>query len=319
MVDKATKLETIYDRLHEVRMRFEVLKREAEVACWKAVAEGAPREQRLMDLRALWAVLDKEFAFVAGCNEGGEQMAADKVARLRQIAGRKWTRTLDDRMGLSQEEKLRKSRTPAAALPALEPLLADRPEHVFERRDQDRIAPDNPWGFRVEVPEKLYDRGEIHNLSIGRGTLTTEDRYKINEHMVETIRMLSRLPLPRHLSQVVEIAGGHHEKIDGTGYPRRLRREQMSVPARMMAIADIFEALTAADRPYKKANTPSESLAIMARMRDEAHIDPDIFDLFLSAGVYETYAERFLRPEQIDAVNPGRYRRRSNSCEGSET
>ena len=141
------------------------------------------------------------------------------------------------------------------------------------------------------------------------GTLTTEDRYKINEHMVETIRMLSRLPLPRHLSQVVEIAGGHHEKMDGTGYPRRLRREQMSLPARMMAIADIFEALTAADRPYKKAKPLSESLAIMARMRDEAHIDPDIFDLFLSAGVYKAYAERFLRPEQIDAVNPGRYRR----------
>ena len=309
VVDKATKLETIYDRLHEVRMRFEVLKREAEVACWKAVAEGAPREQRLRELRAFWAVLDEEFVFVAGCNEGGEQMAADKIARLHQIAGRKWTRTLDDCLGLSREEKLRKARAPAAVLPALEPLLADRPEHVFERRDQDRIAPDNPWGFKVEVPEKLYDRGEIHNLSIGRGTLTTEDRYKINEHMVETIRMLSRLPLPRHLSQVVEIAGGHHEKMDGTGYPRRLRREQMSLPARMMAIADIFEALTAADRPYKKAKPLSESLAIMARMRDEAHIDPDIFDLFLSAGVYKAYAERFLRPEQIDAVDPGRYRR----------
>ena len=155
VVDKATKLETIYDRLHEVRMRFEVLKREAEVACWKAVAEGAPREQRLMELRAFWAVLDEEFAFVAGCNEGGEQMAADKIARLHQIAGRKWTRTLDDRLGLSREEKLRKARTPATVLPALEPLLADRPEHVFERRDQDRMAPDNPWGFKVEVPEKL--------------------------------------------------------------------------------------------------------------------------------------------------------------------
>jgi HD-GYP domain-containing protein (c-di-GMP phosphodiesterase class II)/HAMP domain-containing protein len=309
VVDKATKLETICDRLHEVRMRYEVLKREAEVACWKAVAEGAQREERLVELRAFWAALDDEFAFVAACNEGGEQMAADKIARLRQIAGRKWTRTLDDRLGLSQEEKLRKARAPAAALPTLEPLLADRPDHVFERRDQDRIAPDNPWGFKIEVPEKLYDRGEIHNLTVGRGTLTAEDRYKINEHMIEIIRMLSRLPLPRHLSQVVEIAGGHHEKMDGTGYPRRLRREQMSLPARMMAIADIFEALTAADRPYKKAKPLSESLAIMARMRDEGHIDPDIFDLFLSAGVYKAYAERFLRAELIDAVDPGRFRR----------
>jgi len=309
VVDKATKLETIYDRLHEVRMRFEVLKREAEVACWKAIADGAAREQKLLELRALWAVLDEEFAFVASCNEGGERMAAEHIERLREIARRRWTRTLDDRLGLSQEEKLRKARTPAVPLPASEPLLADKPEHVFERRERDRIAPDNPWGFKVEVPERLYDRGEIHNLTIGRGTLTAEDRYKINEHMIETIRMLSRLPLPRHLSNVVEIAGGHHEKMDGTGYPRRLKRDQMSWLARMMAIADIFEALTAADRPYKKGKLLSESLAIMARMRDESHIDPDIFELFLAAGVYRAYAERFLKAEQIDAVDPARYRR----------
>ncbi len=309
VVDKATKLETIYDRLHEVRMRFEVLKREAEVACWKAIAEGAAREEKLLELRALWAELDEEFAFVASCNQGSERMAAEHVERLKRIARRRWTRTLDDRLGLSEEEGRRKARSPAVALPTAEPLLADKPEHVFERREQDRIAPDNPWGFKVEVPEKLYDRGEIHNLTIARGTLTAEDRYKINEHMVETIRMLSRLPLPRHLSNVVEIAGGHHEKMDGTGYPRRLKRDQMSWPARMMAIADIFEALTAADRPYKKGKLLSESLAIMARMRDEAHIDPDIFELFLSAGVYRAYAERFLKAEQIDAVDPARYRR----------
>ena len=272
-------------------------------------ADGAAREQKLLELRALWAALDEEFAFVASCNEGGERMAAEHIERLREIARRRWTRTLDDRLGLSQDEKLRKTRTPAVPLPASEPLLADKPEHVFERREQDRIAPDNPWGFKVEVPERLYDRGEIHNLTIGRGTLTAEDRYKINEHMIETIRMLSRLPLPRHLSNVVEIAGGHHEKMDGTGYPRRLKRDQMSWLARMMAIADIFEALTAADRPYKKGKLLSESLAIMARMRDESHIDPDIFELFLSAGVYRAYAERFLKAEQIDAVDPASYRR----------
>ena len=311
VVDKATKLETIYDRIHEIRMRFELLKREAEVACWKAIAEGAPREQKLAELASLSATLDEEFKFVAGCNEGREFMAAEHVERLKQIARRQWTRTLDDRLGISEEEKRRKSRLPAATLPALEPLLADRPDHVFDRREQDRLAPDNRWGFKIDVPEKLFDRGELHNLSIGRGTLTAEDRYKINEHMVETIRMLSRLPLPRHLSNVVEIAGGHHEKMDGTGYPRRLRREEMSLPARMMAIADIFEALTAADRPYKKAKLLSESLAIMARMRDDAHIDPDLFELFLSAGVWRDYAERFLSPEQRDAIDPEKYRRRA--------
>jgi HD-GYP domain-containing protein (c-di-GMP phosphodiesterase class II) len=101
------------------------------------------------------------------------------------------------------------------------------------------------------VPELLYNRGELTNLCIDRGTLTEEDRFKINEHIVQTIRMLSELPFPRHLRAVPEIAGGHHEKMDGSGYPRGLTREQMSPMARMMAIADIFEALTAVDRPYK--------------------------------------------------------------------
>jgi HD-GYP domain-containing protein (c-di-GMP phosphodiesterase class II) len=127
--------------------------------------------------------------------------------------------------------------------------------------------------------------------------------------MIETIRMLTRLPLPRHLRNVPEIAGGHHEKMDGTGYPKRLNGAEMSLPARMMAVADIFEALTAADRPYKKAKSLSESIAIMARMRDTAHIDPQVFELFLTSGVYRRYAERFMQPAQIDAVEVAAYLR----------
>ncbi|WP_395021929.1 HD domain-containing phosphohydrolase [Dongia sp.] len=306
VIDKATKLETITDRLHEVRMRFEVIKREAEAACWKEIAEagldGDARRERLQALQRLWKTLDEEFAFIAESNLGGEFMAPEKVARVKAIAGRRWTRTLDDRIGLSHEETERKARTPAPALPVQEPLLADRPEHVMVRGERDRITADNPWGFKVDVPDLLYNRGEIYNLTVERGTLTEEERFKINAHMIETIRMLNRLPLPRHLRNVPEIAGGHHEKMDGTGYPKRLTRAQMSVPARMMAVADIFEALTAADRPYKKAKSLSESISIMARMRDNAHIDPEVFDLFLASGVYRQYAERFMQPEQIDAV-----------------
>ncbi len=309
VVDKATKLETVYDRLHEVRMRFEVVKREAEVAYWKAVTEGRDRASGLAELEALWRTLDEEFAFVARCNEGGESMAHKDVARLKEIAERRWTRTLDDRIGLSHEEQERKARTPAPPFPAQEPLLADRPEHVFEREPRHHIAEDNPWGFKLHVPKHLYNRGELHNLSVSRGTLTAEDRYKINEHMVETIRMLSSLPLPRSMRNVVEIACGHHEKMDGTGYPRRLKREEMSWPARMMAIADIFEALTAVDRPYKKGKTLSQSFTIMAHMRDADHIDPDVFELFLKSGVYREYAERFLAPEQIDAIDPAKFLR----------
>jgi HD-GYP domain-containing protein (c-di-GMP phosphodiesterase class II) len=313
VIDKATKLETITDRLHEVRMRFEVVKREAEVTCWKEIAksrlDGEARVQRLESLARLWRTLDDEFMLVAESNVGSEAMAPEKIARVKEIATRTWTRTLDDRIGLSHEETERKARAPAPVLPVLEPLLADRPEHIVVRGERDRIAADNPWGFKVEVPELLYNRGEIYNLTVPRGTLTDEERFKINAHMIETIRMLSRLPLPRHLRNVPEIAGGHHEKMDGTGYPKRLKREEMSVPARMMAVADIFEALTAADRPYKKAKSLSESISIMARMRDTAHIDPEVFDLFLASGVYRRYAERFMQPEQIDTVPVESYMR----------
>ena len=192
---------------------------------------------------------------------------------------------------------------PVAPLPASEAVLSDKPEHLFERLPRNRVPEDNPWGFRMPVPELLYNRGELHNLSIARGTLTDEDRYKINEHIVQTVIMLSNLPFPKHMRQVPEIAGGHHEKMDGTGYPKRLERDQMSPVARMMAIADVFEALTAVDRPYKKGKTLSEAVRIMSFMKKDRHIDPDLFDLFLRSGVYLDYARRFMRPEQIDAVD----------------
>jgi HD-GYP domain-containing protein (c-di-GMP phosphodiesterase class II)/HAMP domain-containing protein len=307
VVDKATKLETIYDRIHEIRMRFEVLKRDAEIDYWKRVAEGAdPAHLRTM-LEAQWKTLDAEFAFVAECNQGHEFMAPERVARLQAIAERRWMRTLDDRIGIAHEEHGRKERVPAAALPAVEALLADKPEHIIERRPEEHIDDQNYWGFRVDAPEVLYNRGELHNICVARGTLSEEERYKINEHMIQTIIMLSSLPLPRHLRQVPEIAGGHHEKMDGTGYPRRLTRDQMSPVARMMAIADIFEALTARDRPYKKAKTLSEAIGIMSSMREDQHVDPELFDLFLTSGVYREYAERYLMPEQMDTVDVSLY------------
>ncbi len=234
-------------------------------------------------------------------------MDEQHVARLREIAALTWRRTLDDRLGISWEERQRKEREPARPLPADEPLLADRPEHRFEWGPGERMPDDNPWGFRLDVPAVKYDRGELHNLSVGRGTLTPEDRYKINDHIVQTILMLDRLPFPKGLQRVPEIAGGHHEKMDGTGYPRRLGGREQSVAARMMAIADIFEALTARDRPYKPGKTLSQAVAIMARMRDEGHVDPDIFALFLTAGVHRRYAEQFLPPEQIDEVDVARH------------
>ncbi|OAE12450.1 hypothetical protein AZH11_13620 [Pseudomonas simiae] len=304
VVDKATKLETLNDRIHEIRTRFEVLKRDVWINYWQALALGGDNAQ-LSELRnAALAGLNDDFAFVARCNLGGEAMAEADLQRLDELAQRTWTRTLDDRLGVSWEENRRQARTPATPLPVSEPLLADKPEHLFERSESELIPEDNPWGFKLDTPRYKYNRGELYNLSIARGTLTREERYIINHHMVQTVIMLNHLPFPGHLSNIAEIAGGHHEKMDGTGYPKRLKREDMSLPARMMAIADIFEALTAADRPYKRAKTLSEALGIMATMCRDAHIDAQLFGLFINDGVYMHYATRFLEPGQIDAVDP---------------
>ena len=260
-----------------------VLKRDAEIACWRAVAQGADPGAEQATLAANLTVLDGEFAFVASCNAGVEAMDPADVARLRHIATRTWLRTLDDRLGVSDDALRRMG--PGPALPVCEALIGDKAEHRIPRSLEDAIPADNPWGFRLQVPELLYNRGELTNLCIDRGTLTEEDRFKINEHIVQTIRMLSELPFPRHLRAVPEIAGGHHEKMDGSGYPRGLKGGEMSLVARMMAIADIFEALTAVDRPYKTGKRLSEAVSIMAGMRDRGHIDPDLFALFLRSGV----------------------------------
>jgi HD-GYP domain-containing protein (c-di-GMP phosphodiesterase class II) len=303
VVDKSTKLETIYDRIHEVRMRFELLKRDAEVDYWREAADGGDRAQLQAELDARLGALDDDFAFVAECNEGGEFMAPERIERLRKIARTTWTRTLDDRIGVSWEERQRKDRTPAPTLPAIERLLADKQEHIIERPDNERMPADNRWGFKLDVPEHKYNRGELYNLEVARGTLSAEERFKINDHVVQTIIMLDKLPYPRHLRAVPEIAGGHHETMQGTGYPKRLTRDETSLPARMMAIADIFEALTASDRPYKKAKSLSEAIRILSFMKNDDHIDPDLFVLFLKSGVWRQYAEKYLAPEQLDDVD----------------
>lgn len=151
--------------------------------------------------------------------------------------------------------------------------------------------------------QPLLSNGEVYNLQIARGTLTEEERTVINHHMDITLDMLEALPFPKHLANVPEYAGGHHEKMDGTGYPRGLKRDEMSVQARLMAIADIFEALTASDRPYKDAKKISECLFIMGKMKLGSHIDPDLFDIFVDKQVYLQFANEFLDEKQIDEID----------------
>lgn len=307
VVDKATKLETIYDRIHEVRMRFEVKKSELETAYWKQVANGGDRDALKVELDQQLAQIDEDYAFIAECNVGGEFMAEEKIERLNQIATGSWTRTLDDRIGISHEELSRKKAEPAPTLPVQEPLLANRIDQVFPRDGTFEAPNSDKFGFKMDVPEHLFDRGEVYNLSIARGTLTNEDRYIIQNHIVQTIVMLGQLPFPKHLRNVPEYAGAHHETLIGTGYPRKLTKDDMSVPARIMALADVFEALTAADRPYKQPKTLSASIKILSFMVKDQHIDADLFRLLLESGIYKDYAERFLKPEQLDDVDLSQY------------
>ncbi|MBF0271369.1 MAG: GAF domain-containing protein [Magnetococcales bacterium] len=302
VVDKATKLEGIHNRIHEVRMRFEVLHRDAEIACLQALLAGQSDPQTVRQtLEAELATLQEAFAFIARANVGGEFMTAADKERIRTLAQRTWIRHFDDTLGLSYAELKRKP-PEARGLHVPEPLLADKVEHIIPR-ERDTTMRDESMGIRMPVPEHLYNMGEIYNLCIERGTLTYEERYKINEHVVQTLAMLENLPFPDSMARVPEFAGAHHETMRGTGYPRQLQRDQMSVPARIMAIADVFEALTATDRPYKEPKTLSQAIKIMGFMKKDGHIDPDLFVIFLKSGVYQQYAEKYLSASQIDTVD----------------
>jgi len=304
VVDKAVKLETIYNRIHEVRMRFEVLLRDAQIKALEEVAGGADPVTAQSAFEARKVQLSDDFAFVAECNVGGEFMAPDKIERLKKIAEETWMRHYDDRLGLAYEEIKRYVGDPEP-LPAQEKLLADKAHHIIPRVKSGVVDP--KWEFKVTVPKDLYNYGEVYNLSVARGTLTEEERFKINEHVMQSLMMLEQLPLPKNLRRVPEYAGTHHETLVGTGYPRKLTEGDLSVPMRIMAIADIFEALTASDRPYKKAKTLSESIKILSFFKKDKHIDPALFDLFLTSGVYKRYAEKFLLPEQIDEVDIAKF------------
>ncbi|MBI1889269.1 MAG: GAF domain-containing protein [Burkholderiales bacterium] len=253
VVEKSTKLETLYDRIHTVDTRFEVLKRDVEIHALqeKLRAEKLDAQtEKAIDARLKQNLerLDSDREFLRRANIGGEFMRPEDQARVDEIAKYRW-------VGVDGAER------------------------------------------------DFLDANEANNLRIKAGTLNEEEREIINNHIVVTIRMLESLPWPRHLKNVPEYAGGHHERMDGKGYPKGLTRDQMSVQARMMAIADIFEALTAKDRPYKKGKTLSESLQILGGFKERNHIDPDLFDVFVREKVYLEYAREFMDAAQIDDVD----------------
>lgn len=248
VMDKATKLETIFDRIELVKARLEIYRRDIEIQYLKSLHTANGNK----------AQLDEEYNFkiqeistfeelLVNTNYGSEFLADDVVEEIHRIAQ-----------------------------------------------------------IQIQVGGKfqnLLTTDEVNNLTIRKGTLSEDERLIINGHMVETIKMLESLPFPSNLKRVPEYAGGHHEKLDGKGYPKGLYASDMSVPARIMAIADVFEALTAQDRPYKKGKTLSDTMKIMGYMKQDNHLDPDLLDLFITSGVYKEYAMKFLPPELIDTVD----------------
>lgn len=257
VMDKASKLQTIFDRIELVDAKIEIAKRDFELSLTGPLYLASYQQDQAQiallqqQLAQGLAALDAQREFLRKANIGGEFM--DKSDQ-QQVAD-------------------------------------------LGRQQQICIA-----GQR----QNLLSDNEIYNLSIARGTLTPEERQIINRHMNITVDMLESLPFPKHLQRVPEFACGHHEKMDGTGYPKGLKKDQMSIPARMMAIADIFEALTASDRPYKDGKPLSECLNIMGRMKENQHIDPDLFDIFIDQKVYLQYAEQFLKPGQLDEIDHSR-------------
>ncbi len=313
VVDKSTKLETIYNRIHEIRTRFEVLYRDAVIARHEAVmAKTKKPAEADRELAAFKKVLDEEWAFLAKLNLGGEFLPPEQVERVKTIGQRTWLRYFDDRLGLSWEEEFRLAfvqgiGTPPPELPAVEHLLADKPIHVFPRQvafaDAYKMPDGAPYPFKTPVPESLYNQGEIYNLAVSRGTLTNEEHFKIKEHVMQSVYMLDRLPWPKGLERVPTIAGEHHETLIGTGYPFQREARDLSMQSRILTVADIFEALTASDRPYKKPKMLSEAVKVLYFFKKDKHIDADLFDLFLTSGVYLEYAKKYLRQDQIDEVD----------------
>jgi HD-GYP domain-containing protein (c-di-GMP phosphodiesterase class II) len=254
VVDKPTKLHTLFDRIELLDTRFEILKRDAEIEMLKKLATssklagggdagqvGAEYEVRLKQL-------DEDREFLRQCNVGTESMSETAQQRVRQIAAYQW------------------------------------------RDSQGRI-------------NNFLSEDEVLNLTIRAGTLTSAEREIINRHIDVTIKMLESLPWPKFLKNVPEYAGGHHERMDGRGYPKGLTQNDMSLQARILGIADIFEALTAKDRPYKAGKTLIESLTILGQFKLNGHIDPDLFDVFIREKVYLDYVKQFLSPEQLDEID----------------
>lgn len=306
ILDKGTKLDALYNRIHEIRTRFEVIYRDLIIQAQEKLS-GMEYQDVNKWLKEEQKILFDEFALVAKINASSDKVSNEELQKIQQISKREWIRYFDDTIGLSAAEKERVS-VEKQSIPTVEKLLSNKKSHIIKRNKEEK---DKYKGlnFKHEAPENHYNLGELYNLTINSGgNLTLEDRYIINEHVMMTIKMLENLPFPEHLKNVPLFAGAHHEKLNGKGYPRGLKNEEIPLPAKMLALADIFEALTASDRPYKKAKTLSEAIKILSFMVKDGEIDKDVFELFLENKLYLEFANLHNFPtEQIDNVDLKEY------------
>ncbi len=251
IVDKATKLETIFNRIHLIDTRFEVLKRDIQITFLRKKLAAINSGNNLVEkeIQETMQQIDKDRDLLRACNSGVELMSQELQDRVKEIAHKyRWV---------------------------------------------------NPKGEE----EFILTENEVYNLTISKGTINPEERRLIENHITLTNKMLESLPYPKTLRNVPEFAGAHHEYMDGKGYPKGLTRDQIPLQGRIIAIADIFEALTASDRPYKKVKTLTEATRILDSMKQNGHIDPDLFDVFMKEKVYLRYAEKYLVSEQIEEID----------------
>lgn len=246
IVDKSTKLETIFDRIEVIRLRIELMKRDQEIQRLRgehsstAVQESFAEDADNTDFDAM-------YQFLRQINIGGEFMTEENLERLQDIA-------------------------------------------AMSYRLNGKSFP-------------LLNKSEVDCCAIRRGTLTEEERLLINHHVVVSSMMLEQLPFPQKWQSVPEYAGMHHEKLDGSGHPNGHVREEISLPARILAVADVFEALTAADRPYKTGKKLSEAMQIIKFMAKDEHLDENLCDFLAESGLVAEYAAQYLNENQIDSYS----------------
>lgn len=173
--------------------------------------------------------------------------------------------------------------------------LDDEKEFVLKWNDP-MVAPDKKDVLRLQkiaCENETLNDDELMNLCLERGTLSPQERKIVENHVVVTNKMLSQIIFPKLLEDVPSYAGSHHEMLDGSGYPNGLKGDDIPIQARILAIADIFEALTA-DRPYKDPIPLDESIAILEEMAEQGKLDPAMIQAAIDHGVFTSYAEREL-------------------------